>query len=204
MTANRESTAQTSETSGLQYQLSGHQLFLINNLVLPELSGFLPSMMDKLRKYPYEQLQIELDDLENIDSAGVTALEYLKNKIEEKGIDVTIRGGSESIRTKMDMFSSRQSPETMEEKPLNFAEYLGEHFYRFFTKSLFEFLTLTADVWFWTLKDLVYRKARRKGEFPCFANSANSLRRTKDSANPFKSLAFAVPAPARPLSLSKS
>jgi len=164
MAAKGKPTIQLAEDSDLQYHLSGHQLFLINNLVLSELSSFLPSLMHKLRNYPYEQIQIELDDLKNIDSAGVTALEYLKNKIEGKGIDVTIRGGSESIRTKMNMFSSRQSPDTVEEKPPGFAEYLGDHFYRFFTISLFEFLTLTADVWFWTLKDLVYRKARRKGE----------------------------------------
>jgi phospholipid/cholesterol/gamma-HCH transport system permease protein len=153
-----------SAISGLQYHLTGHQLFLIDELVIGEVSTFLTDIQRKLHNYAYEELVVHLDDLTNIDSAGVTALEHLKDKLASKGVHVSFSGGSESVQNKMKLFASGLSSTSTAERPVSFLEDLGDKFYSFLTLSLGNYISIAAEIFYWSIRDLFSRKARRKGE----------------------------------------
>ena len=95
------------------YSLEAGKLYLKDTLELNDAATLVKTLLEKLSGYAGDHLEINLDFLGKVDSSGVMAIEYLKHKLEEKGIEIQISGGSESIREKMNIFhleSRRANP----------------------------------------------------------------------------------------------
>ena len=72
----------------LQYNLQEDRLLLSDHFTLPVISVFLRAFFKLMKSYDYPVLFIDLDGLSGLDSAGVTALQYLKNELQKKGIEL--------------------------------------------------------------------------------------------------------------------
>lgn len=149
---------------GLEYEFSDGILFLKNAFVLSEVDRVLPEIIKQLRRYSGETLTINLDALSQIDSAGVAALDYIRDRFREEGIRVSTEGGSELIRSNLNLLSHAEEALVTKPAKTGFVERTGEYGLQFIKKILPEFLYLTADLFFWSVLDIFKRKNHRKGE----------------------------------------
>lgn len=146
------------------YAIEGEILYLKNRLEVNEAGSLVKTILDELSGYSYQTLQINLDFLEEVDSTGVVAIQYLKHKLEEKGLNVYITGGSEAVRESLGTFRLKQGVPKKGAQKSSFFLAVGEgvhHIYNNFIKKFFE---LTADVFYWAFHDLFDHSARRRGE----------------------------------------
>ena len=150
---------------GTKYRLDNQTLFLSGGLMLPLVPGFTRKVLKSIKIQKTRDFVFNLDGLEDIDSAGVTALFYVKRKLSSAGVQLRMEGGSETILKKMDLFK----PEQFEEAPATIKtglfESVGNGVYHFFTSYFYGFILLAANVFYFALADLFKKKVRRKGEF---------------------------------------
>ncbi len=126
---------------------------------------FLDAIPGRFDGYNEMLLNISLNDLELIDSAGITAIYYLARKIKQRNIDVHFHTDSETVKKKLEIFKPVE--EEMEEpvrKP-GFFESTGERAYQIWSHFVMQYLMLAANVLYWSVSDIFNTKARRKGEF---------------------------------------
>lgn len=139
-------------------------LYLKDKLEVHDAGSLVAAVMTEMTKYPYTELQINLDFLEKADSSGVMAIQYIKYKMEEKGVSVKIEGGSESVRETLNTFYFEKDIYKKEVRKKPFFEALGEKTHDVYYNSIKKFFELTADVFYWAFHDLFDSEARRKGE----------------------------------------
>jgi phospholipid/cholesterol/gamma-HCH transport system permease protein len=111
-----------------------------------------------------EKWQICLDgsQLQQLDSSGVTTLNILKKELEDRKHIVLYENFSSKNLEIIQLFSGGAlEPEIQKEPP--FFERLGGEVYRQF-QWLFEMLTLTSNVFYWSFRSLIQPKLRRRGE----------------------------------------
>lgn len=152
------------DNNGIEYRMVRNTLYLYKSLTFEEAGGFAKNILKAVKHLKLEKLVIDLNDLECIDSAGVMALFYVEKKLKEKNAAVEIIGANEQIDEKIRLFYPDEAPETKPPVIRNVFEVAGEGLYRFFSSYLFEFLVLTANVFYWGIADLFRPAARRKGE----------------------------------------
>ncbi len=126
--------------------------------------SFIEEAMVLLENFEYGRLDIDLDGLGYIDSIGVASLEFLKEKMENKGLAVDISGGNADIRKNWEIFSSHSQVVPEEAGRLSFFEKIGDGFERA-AEFVYSFLVLTANVIFWSVSDIFKSKRQRRGEF---------------------------------------
>ncbi len=148
----------------LKYRLEGSTLYLYNSLNFAHSGDFVNDMLKRLKNYKSPELIINLAGLTEIDSAGVAAIFYLKRKISEKNIDVSITEASNRVSKKLELFGPDKATTSSKVKKAPFLESLAIRLQDFFTSYISEFILLSADVFYWTLHDLFNPRSRRKGE----------------------------------------
>ena len=67
----------------LNYYFEGSTLFFIDKLTLPAINFYSSRLLKELKKYPENELKIDLSKLTKLDSAGVVFLEHLKKICQE-------------------------------------------------------------------------------------------------------------------------
>ncbi|MDR4987606.1 MAG: MlaE family lipid ABC transporter permease subunit [Bacteroidales bacterium] len=151
--------------NGIEYRMVGNTFFLYKSLTVEEAAGFATKMLKLVKPMKLKTVILDISDLDNIDSAGVMSLFYVKKKLAEQNTQVDFTGGSELVNSKIKLFY----PETHEKISLppktSFFERVGQGVYEFFSSYVFGFLLLMSNVFYWAFHDLFRPRARRKGEF---------------------------------------
>lgn len=155
----------TGESISVSINLEGNSLKIIGILSLKTINKLLDDAGNELLNYKDELLLINLDQLDYIDSAGVTALYNLIDRFESKGIAVRIEGANADILRKLDLFKPQKSGTTGTQVEAGFFERLGHSASSFYNEYILGFLQISADITYWSLTDLFRKPMRRKGEF---------------------------------------
>lgn len=147
------------------YDLRGEILYLKQQFTLPAVERFLPQLLRLLERYPRSHLKIDLGQLEQLDSAGVTALRYLERQAAQQGLAVEMGGAPAHLQTTIETFSGGDRQEPAAPKAEGFWERMGEKAYYFLFTGVPEFFYLVADITYWGVRDISGSRAHRKGEF---------------------------------------
>ncbi len=145
-------------------RLDGNTLRLSQVLTINEASGFTRQFLRCIKASAPEFLVIDLDKLEQIDSAGVMALYYLEKKMQENGTEVEFSGGSGAVNEKIRLFYPKTVADVKPPPKPGLFEYTGDGVNRFLNTYLFGFLVLASNIFYWGVADLFRPGARRKGE----------------------------------------
>ena len=84
--------------SNITYELEGDRLSIGGTLTIDTIPGLLEYVEKMLPSYSREQLLFCLDTLQDANSAGISALHYIFDKLRARGIEVRVYGESESLR----------------------------------------------------------------------------------------------------------
>lgn len=154
-----------SPKKNISCRLEDSVLYLEGELTIREV-GVALNIIDKtLESFDESILVIDLDSLSYIDSTGVTALYYLKDRLAGRDINVEIRGGVDDIKRKLDLFGTQETEVKRPPPDDGFFAKLGGGISHVFNEYIAGFFQLTADISYWSVSDLFRRHTRRKGEF---------------------------------------
>ncbi len=140
-------------------------LHIAGTLRIDNAGHFARAVLKELRTLDLKEITLNLEKLEDIDSAGVMALLYTRKRLSKKFPVVKIEGGNEDIEKKIEIFGSDTQ---LEEKPApdyEITEAVGRQTYQFLASYIYGFFVLTADVVYWAVTDLFRTKTTREGEF---------------------------------------
>lgn len=158
----------TREDTKLRYRLNRDTLEIEGDLIFQYVAGFLQFYNRELSAYSGNVLFINLDALELLDSGGVTAIRFVKNKLEEKGVEVRLTGGDKNIRKKLEIFSYKSSEEEDQEDGLvlkpGYFEKLGQTTAEIFNKYITSFFQLSSEITYWSVLGLFTKRSYRKGD----------------------------------------
>lgn len=153
------------ENHPVDFEIIENTLIPKKVLVLSNAEDFLKDVTAALKTFDRDELKIDLDQLEKIDSVGVAALNLLEKQMVGRGKKVQKTGGKDAIRRKIELFSLERSDKEKKEKKTGFFEATGETFERFLNQYAKRFLFLTANVLYWSVTDIFKSKSQRRGEF---------------------------------------
>lgn len=154
-----------SDQTGFDYEIRDNILLLHKSLTLPHVNSFVKQILKKFQKDHGTTVILDLNGLESIDSAGVTSFYYLEEKLSEFNVQLTFRGGSDSIRKKMEIFKLEKSTHEKKSDKPPFLARIGEDVHFFFFEYVMAFVILAANVTYWSITDIFISKTHRKGEF---------------------------------------
>ena len=152
------------ELTSVSFILVDNTLEINGALSLKGVKQLLIAIEDILRSYKDEMLLINLDKLDFVDSAGITALYYLRDKYTGKGLRVEIEGGNDNIRRKIELFRPEEPNKSEQGPKKGFFENLGNRTIFLLKDYLLEFFQIAADITYWSVADLIRKPMRRKGE----------------------------------------
>ncbi len=153
------------DISSVYFEITGNVLVIKNSLTISNTEHFLQEISKTLEHFNHERLEINLDLLEDLDSIGVAALNYVKEKMSGREIGVTYTGGKEHVRKKLKIFSLDENFQPKRKKSVSFFEKLGEGYERIMQEYIHNFIILMADIIYWSVSDIFKRKKQRRGEF---------------------------------------
>ena len=153
------------ENKDPSYYLENNILGLRGKFAISELNESLYEIEKALSGFNNDILVIDLDQMTFVDSAGVTAIYYLRDRLVERGIKVEIRGGAEDIKRKLELFSQGDKSREGQVTKTGFFERLGTSVAFVYNDIIVSFFQLAADITYWSVTDLFHRQTRRKGEF---------------------------------------
>jgi phospholipid/cholesterol/gamma-HCH transport system permease protein len=137
---------------------------LLNKATVPQLWMSFKAVSD-LTNYKH----IDLSEVHSVDSAGVVFIEEVASELiksnsllAEKSFDDVIVNGSDEVLNSIKIFSQRDLPERPKRVRTGYFERLGESF--LLGKSgVIEILTLSSEVFYWSIAALWKKKGARKG-----------------------------------------
>jgi phospholipid/cholesterol/gamma-HCH transport system permease protein len=147
------------------YHFENDTLHLQNSLMLSQASTFVRKAPKAFRQVKKTTIKFNIDNLDDIDSAGVMALFYVQKQLEHTGKKIEISGGKKSVAQKIELFAPEKWKKVESPKKKNLFETVGSEVADFFSSYLLSFLTLAANIFYWSVMDLFRSKTRRKGEF---------------------------------------
>jgi phospholipid/cholesterol/gamma-HCH transport system permease protein len=150
--------------NNITYKLEGEQLVIGGTLTLATIRELLDYFDTALNSYSGKSLTIGLDSLQDADSAGITTLHYIRERLMERDIEVHIEGSSEPLRQKLELFSSSRITRTGSRPEKGFFEGIGASVDHMFRKHISSYLELAADITFWSFTGLFRKRSHRKGE----------------------------------------
>lgn len=153
------------ETGNTRCRLNGNTLFISGRLKVGDAGDFARTSVKALRAVKLRELTINLKELDDIDSAGVTALFYLQRKMAGKIQRLEFEGANDQVRSKIELFGSDTHIEEKQDREFEITEAVGRGTYSFVTSYLYGFLVLAADILYWAVADLFRRKTTREGDF---------------------------------------
>lgn len=148
----------------VECNIQDNTLYIPKQLGLEQVADFVNKIPKEIRKRKPKGFIFNLDELQNIDSAGVTALFYVIDKLEESRITIRKEGGSKEVLEKIELFSTKKIDKSVTSIKVGFFESVGESVSNFFSNYLMDFLSLAADVFYWAVAGFFNTKSRRKGE----------------------------------------
>ncbi|MFW5706776.1 MAG: ABC transporter permease [Bacteroidota bacterium] len=147
------------------YLFENQTLYLDGSLMLLQVPGFVNNVWKEIKPLRDKNIVINLDKLQDIDSAGVTAIFYLTRKLREIGFKVRMEGGQEKILNKIELFKPDQFEGHAPKQKAGMFEKTGGMVIEFFSSYLYNFMLLAANVFYYAVTDLFRKKTRREGEF---------------------------------------
>lgn len=154
----------STESPKLTFRLADQTLFLSGDLTIGHIEVVWPDLEQAVQTYDDNQLVICLDEIDHLDSAGVVTLGYLEELLRARQVAVTIEGGSEAIQSIRDGFSVARPIRKSFENEQTYLEEIGSQTHRLFTRTLFKFLYLVSDIFYWALIGPFDKRAHRQGE----------------------------------------
>jgi phospholipid/cholesterol/gamma-HCH transport system permease protein len=154
----------TIKPQNLFFRIEDNTLYLQGKLMLQVIPVLIRSVLKEVKYSGKTELIFELNQVEDIDSAGVTALYYLKSELKKSGVDVRLEGGGVTVLEKIELFAPGKLIEPAPVEEPGFLERVGDRVYRFFRYYLYEYLSLAANVFYFAIRDLFKGKTRREGE----------------------------------------
>ncbi len=149
----------------IYYHFEGSTLYLSGALTLAVVPFFASILPRELKQSKSKDLVFDLSQITDIDSAGVTALFWLKKELKVESISVRIENPGELVNRKIELFRPEKFPEPVPEKGPGFFEYIGLRVHYFFANFLQDFLQLAANIFYFAFTDLFVKGKRRQGEF---------------------------------------
>jgi phospholipid/cholesterol/gamma-HCH transport system permease protein len=146
------------------FSIENNILTLTGSISLAVISELLHGIERQLMDYRGGSLIINLDDLEDIDSGGITAIYHLRDKVARKGISVQLEGGKSSVKHKLELFHPEKPGKVSATRKGGFFERIGSNTSHFIKNYILGFFQLAADITFWSVTDLFYKQTSRKGE----------------------------------------
>jgi phospholipid/cholesterol/gamma-HCH transport system permease protein len=146
-------------------RLINNTLFISGRLKVNEAGDFVRASLKTLRGMKLMELTVDLERLDDIDSAGVTALLYLKRKTADRITRFEFTGAKDQVKSKIELFGSDARIEEVPEGEFEVTEAVGEDTINFITSHIYGFLLLAADVMYWAVTDLFRKKTTREGDF---------------------------------------
>jgi len=165
MSDNRQHKRSLLQAGKLSCGLSDGRADLSGRLTIAEAGVFSTSLMRHLAVQKQAQLEINLDALDYIDSAGVIALFHVSKQLQHTGVRVAITGGSDSIMKKLELFRPDTLPQADTPITPGFYDRLGGKVRNFIKEYVFEYVILAANIFYWSVSDVFKKKTRREGEF---------------------------------------
>jgi phospholipid/cholesterol/gamma-HCH transport system permease protein len=153
-----------SKSNSAIFLLDDNTLKISGKLTLEVVDQLLNETENQLQNYTGKRLLINLDELDYVDSAGISTIYYLIDKYTEKGLIVDIEGGSAESQQKLELFRLVKPKGSVTGPKTGFFEMLGSRTLLLFYEYILGYLQLTADITYWSVSDLFHSKMRRKGE----------------------------------------
>ncbi len=153
------------ELTSASFLLENNRLIISGTLSLKGVNQLLIAVENILQSYNDQFLIINLDELDYVDSAGITALNYLRDKYSDRGLIIKIEGGKERIQHKIDLFRPEKLIKSDPVPSTGFFEILGNRTKSIFNGHIRDYLQIAADITYWSVADLIRKPMRRKGEF---------------------------------------
>ncbi len=158
-------TIKVLETGHTRCRLNDNTLFISGSLKVDDAGDFSRAALRALRTLKLPQLTVNLEELDDIDSAGVTALLYLQRKIADRIPRIEFEGANKNVKNKIELFGSDTHIEEKPAREFEITEAVGGSTYSFVTSYLYGFIVLAADVLYWAVADLFKTKTTREGDF---------------------------------------
>ncbi len=146
------------------FTIEGNVIHLTETLTIVNTTDFLQDMDSFFRKNRKTDLTLDLSKLQNLDSAGATAILTLSKRAFQYNITISLRNGKENIKSKLELFRPVTEKTTPPENNDPFLYRLGDRAAYFLAEYVATFFYLIADVLYWSVKDIFNPKQRRKGE----------------------------------------
>ncbi len=156
---------QSVPSAPFSWEFRGEELHLQGRLDLGTLEKFRNRLEKELRKFSRPRLQVDLQALEYLDSAGVAFLNLLPEFLPARVREIELVRVPPHLKKVLESFSF---PFRKEKKGVPRGEWLanfGEDVFQIFRESIPQFFYLMADVFYWSVVDLFNTRHRRKGEF---------------------------------------
>jgi phospholipid/cholesterol/gamma-HCH transport system permease protein len=147
------------------YRIDDNTLYLTSNLYLPVVTVFTRKVLKELRSLKLKNLVIDLNKLEDIDSAGVTSLFYVKNNLQGSGVEVRFEGGNDTVLRKIELFRPELFEEALPPEKVGVFESVGNAVHYFIFLYVYEFIILAANVFYFSVTDMFRARVRREGDF---------------------------------------
>ena len=144
--------------------LEGQKLHLPETLKIDQVENFYNRAKFSLQNYDESQLNIDFTQVKQIDSAGVTVIELIKAHLQHRNVKVQFLNIPADVEKKLSIFALAEPKKKENTARESFLIRIGGKA-SFFLHDVQKFIELTADVFYWTLRDLFTSKSRRKGEF---------------------------------------
>jgi len=145
--------------------LEGNVVRITHKLTVDNTPDFLYHADLLFRDNKSSNISIDLSKVEEIDSAGALAIHSLPKMAKKYGISLNIRGATQDIQSKLDLFKPVTSKTTKPSREGSFLLKIGEIASHILVEYVTTFFYMVSDILFWSVKDLFHSKQRRKGEF---------------------------------------
>jgi phospholipid/cholesterol/gamma-HCH transport system permease protein len=152
-------------TTGFDFEVRDNTIYLYNHLTLPHVESYVKKILQKFGKEKGSEVIMDLNGLKSIDSAGITSIYYLQEKLQRSHVILSVEGGSDSIRHQFEIFKSKETSQVDKPEKIPVLAKIGESVQLFFVDYLVSFLILTANVTYWSITDIFKKNTHRKGEF---------------------------------------
>ncbi|MEA1896818.1 MAG: ABC transporter permease [Bacteroidota bacterium] len=152
------------ENRTASYRFENETLIIGGFLTFRSIEGLLQYYERKLREYSGRVLTINLNDLEEADSGGISAIHYIREHLIKQNIEVQIEGGNSQIRRQLKLFSGKQIQEERPSEKTGFFERMGNTISFVFKTYIYSYLEIASEITYWSIVDLFRKNTFRKGE----------------------------------------
>lgn len=149
----------------LNLEISDDTLYLKGSMTLRNVDAFLVLCKRLLSESKNRHLILNLGQLNELDSSGIAAIHYVLGQFKERSLDARVEDPQEEWTRQLEGFlHGNPKGEDIPKNKRGFFERIGFSARWVVKEYLISFLTLAADVSYWSLRALFSKRAFRKGE----------------------------------------